>query len=64
MRGMFLLPASERQSAAESLPGEPIVVAQWGHAPSPLRGWGYPHPLAGERANRVSSSVLAHRRPS
>jgi hypothetical protein len=20
----------------------------WGHAPSPLRGWGYPHPLAGE----------------
>ena len=22
--------------------------AMWGHAPSPLRGWGYPHPLAGE----------------
>jgi hypothetical protein len=21
---------------------------RWGHAPSPLRGWGYPHPLAGE----------------
>ena|GEM_PF-3983898 len=20
---------------------------RWGHAPSPLRGWGYPHPLAG-----------------
>jgi hypothetical protein len=24
--------------------------AMWGHAPSPLRGWGYPHPLAGERS--------------
>jgi hypothetical protein len=21
-----------------------------GHAPLPLRGWGYPHPLAGERS--------------
>ena len=21
----------------------------WGHAPSPLCGWGYPHPLAGAR---------------
>jgi hypothetical protein len=21
---------------------------RWGHAPSPLGGWGYPHPLAGE----------------
>jgi hypothetical protein len=20
---------------------------RWGHAPSPLRGWWYPHPLAG-----------------
>ena len=20
---------------------------RWGHAPSPLGGWGYPHPLAG-----------------
>jgi hypothetical protein len=20
----------------------------WGYLPSPLRGWGYPHPLAGE----------------
>jgi hypothetical protein len=24
--------------------------AMWGHAPSPLCGWGYPHPLAGERS--------------
>ena len=21
---------------------------RWGHAPSPLHGWWYPHPLAGE----------------
>jgi hypothetical protein len=24
------------------------TTMQWGYAPSPLRGWGYPHPLAGE----------------
>ena len=24
------------------------AAMRWGHAPSPLRGWGYPHPLVGE----------------
>ena len=26
------------------------TTMQWGHAPSPLCGWGYPHPLAGDEA--------------
>jgi hypothetical protein len=24
------------------------AAMRWGHAPSPLRGWWCPHPLAGE----------------
>ncbi len=28
------------------------ATMQWGHAPSPLGGWGYPHPLAGESGAR------------
>jgi hypothetical protein len=27
--------------------------AMWGHAPSPLGGWGDPHPLAGARSGAV-----------
>jgi hypothetical protein len=32
----------------------PPATMQWGHAPSPLRDWGYPHPLAGDAAMRRS----------
>ncbi len=24
------------------------AAMRWGYAPSPQRGWGHPHPLAGE----------------
>jgi len=27
------------------------AAMRWGHAPSALRGWGYPHPRAGEGAH-------------
>jgi hypothetical protein len=32
------------------------ATMQWGHAPSPLRGWGDPHPLAGDEAMRRSDA--------
>jgi hypothetical protein len=31
--------------------GTTMMLAEpgsWGYAPSPQRGWGYPHPFAGE----------------
>jgi hypothetical protein len=33
------------------------TTMQWGYAPSPLRGWGYPHPLAGDKAMRRKGAV-------
>ncbi len=35
---------------------------RWGHAPSPLHGWGYPHPLAGESGANDPSDRCADRR--
>jgi hypothetical protein len=41
---------SAKRNAEES--GKAEAAMRWGHAPSPLRGWRYPHPLAGESGAR------------
>jgi hypothetical protein len=41
---------SAKRNAEES--GKAEAVMRWGHAPSPLRGWRYTHPLTGESGAR------------